>query len=178
MKPYNYKGRKKRYKPNQEWWLNHVITEGIKYGLYERPKFANNKLSDWNFKAYPVIKDPDSPDGECRITFDYSPLLEDMPGLFLELMTEVTDYISLPEHTIYMQLDLKNAHWSIGVHPDGRHMYAFYIPGIGQLQPTRMPQGSRFGWLHNERVDADCTMSDWGRSPCDSYWITYGFSFS
>ena len=29
------------------------------------------------------------------------------------------------------------------LHPDDRHVFAFTILGIGQLQPTRMPQGSR-----------------------------------
>jgi hypothetical protein len=34
-------------------------------------------------------------------------------------------------------------YWSIGVHPTGRHFFAFFVDGIGQLQPTRMPQGSK-----------------------------------
>jgi hypothetical protein len=41
-----------------------------------------------------------------------------------------------------MQTDLKHAYFSIELDPECRHLFAFYVSGIGQLQPTRMPQGS------------------------------------
>ncbi|KAI0994150.1 hypothetical protein K3495_g14032 [Podosphaera aphanis] len=43
---------------------------------------------------------------------------------------------------MFFKLDLKNGYWAIQVHPDDRHYFAFSMPGMGQLQPTRMPQGS------------------------------------
>jgi hypothetical protein len=38
-----------------------------------------------------------------------------------------------------MQYDIKHAYWSLSVHPDDRHVF---VSGMGQMQPTRMPQGS------------------------------------
>lgn len=32
--------------------------------------------------------------------------------------------------------------FTIPAHPDNRHVFAFMMPGLGQLQPTRMPQGT------------------------------------
>jgi len=109
--------------------------------MYERTLTANGELSDWN--AAPVLVDkPGSTNGECRVTFNYRNVVEDMPGCFLELMAKVHDYLSHPEHKGYHQLDLKHAYWSIPVYPPHRYLFAFTIPGIGQLQPCRMPQGS------------------------------------
>lgn len=43
---------------------------------------------------------------------------------------------------MFFKLDINNAYWAILVHPDDRHYFAFPVPGLGQLQSTRMPQGS------------------------------------
>lgn len=44
-----------------------------------------------------------------------------------------------------MQADLKHVYWSVLLDIASRAYFAFYVTGIGQLQPTRMPQGSKSG---------------------------------
>lgn len=51
-------------------------------------------------------------------------------------------YLSNPAHLFYHQFDLKHGYWCVSVYPPNRYIFAFTISGIGQLQPTRMPQGS------------------------------------
>ncbi|KAI0995442.1 hypothetical protein K3495_g12736 [Podosphaera aphanis] len=76
-----------------------------------------------------------------RVTFNYHNVREEIPGTFMELMSEIHDYLSLPQHKCFLQMDIKHAYWSIPVHESDRYIYAFFIPGISQLQPTRIPQG-------------------------------------
>ncbi|KAI0991407.1 hypothetical protein K3495_g16780, partial [Podosphaera aphanis] len=107
--------------------------------MYERVPIKNGKFSDWSAGARVVEKAGNSAD--MRVTFNYHYVYEDIPGTYMELMSEIHDYLSLPQHNYFIQLDIKHAYWSIPVHESDRHIYAFFIPGIGQLQPTRMPQG-------------------------------------
>lgn len=65
-----------------------------------------------------------------------------MPGCYLELMAKVHDRLSHPSHKFFLKFDVKHRYWNILVHPDDRYLFAFTIAGIGQVQPTRMPQGS------------------------------------
>jgi hypothetical protein len=104
---------------------------------------ANGQLSPWNAQAQLVDKS-DEPGAwdEPRVTFNYQNVVEDPPACFVELMSRVHDYLGHPTHRFFHKLDLKHGYWSISVHPEDRHYFAFTIPGIGQLQPTRMPQGS------------------------------------
>lgn len=132
------------YPPNKEWWLRKLVQDGMRGGVYERTQHANSKLSAWNVRAVVVNKEENpKPTDEPRLTFDYSKVKEDMPGSYLELMSKVHDYLSDPRHKTFFQADIKHGYFSVVLHPDDRHLFAFTIPGIGQLQPTRMPQGSR-----------------------------------
>ncbi|KAI1005918.1 hypothetical protein K3495_g2302 [Podosphaera aphanis] len=79
---------------------------------------------------------------EPRLTFNYQNVVEDKPGCFVELISRCHDYLGDPSHKMFFKSDLKNGYWAIQVHPDDRHYFAFSMPGMGQLQPTRMPQGS------------------------------------
>ena len=137
MKPYNVKS-KLRYTPKEEAWFIEQLTKMVDAGLYERPQQANGRLSLWNSKPKIVPKRD-----TYRLAFDYSQIKETMPGSQMELMSEVSDYIALPSHKIFMTADLKDAYWSVPVHPEDREIFAFNAPGFGQLQPTRMPQGAQ-----------------------------------
>ncbi|KAI1003660.1 hypothetical protein K3495_g4544 [Podosphaera aphanis] len=64
-----------------------------------------------------------------------------MPGCHVVLLREIRDYLADPCHVLYCQFDFKNAYWSINVHPDDRHILAFFVDGISQLQPTVLPKG-------------------------------------
>ncbi len=61
----------------------------------------------------------------------------------MQLMHSSHQFLSLPTHQVFSKLDLKNGYWAVEVHPEDRHNLAFSVPGVGQLQPIRMPQGQR-----------------------------------
>ncbi|POS86506.1 hypothetical protein EPUL_002037, partial [Erysiphe pulchra] len=142
IKPWN-KTKQRRWPPGKEFWLRRIIIDCLKCGTYERTMEANGKLSDWNTQANLVGKS-DSPGewDEPRLTFSYQNVVEDIPGCFVELSSTTHDYMGYSSHRLFHKLDLKHGYWAISVHPDDRKYFAFSIAGIGQLQPTRMPQGS------------------------------------
>ena len=88
------------------------------------------------------VKDP-QPSDEPRMTFDYSRVTELLPGTYLELSFKVHDHLSDPRHGCLFSADLKHAYLTIPLHHKDRHYFAFTISGIGQVQPTRMQQGSQ-----------------------------------
>jgi hypothetical protein len=52
-------------------------------------------------------------------------------------------YLTLGTRCFFFSADLKHAYLTIPMHPDDRHYFAFSISGIGQVQPTRVQQGSK-----------------------------------
>ncbi|RKF61599.1 hypothetical protein OnM2_040069 [Erysiphe neolycopersici] len=106
---------KKRYSPDKKWWLSHIVQEGINCNMYEYTKVANGHFSEWNTVAVLVDKDRDNPKWgkEPRVTFNYCNVKEILPAIRMPLMAE-----------------------------DCRHLYAFELDDLLQLQPTRLPQGS------------------------------------
>jgi hypothetical protein len=142
MKPYAV-AQQRRWPPGKERWFYKIVEDGLACGMFERTITANGKLSDWNAQAVLVDKTDDAGlDDEPRITFNYRNVIEDIPSCHLTLASKVHDYFSHPGHGCFMQLDLKHGYWAVALHPDDRHLFAFAMPGIGQLQPTRMPQGT------------------------------------
>ncbi|POS81879.1 hypothetical protein EPUL_006749, partial [Erysiphe pulchra] len=141
-KPWN-RVKQRRWPPGKEFWLRRIINDGLKCGMYERTMEANGELSDWNAQAN-LIDKSDNPGewDEPRLTFNYQNVVEDVPGCFVELSSTTHDYMGHPSHRFFHKLDLKHGYWAISIHPDDRKYFAFSIAGIGQLQPTRMPQGS------------------------------------
>ena len=134
----------KRWPAHTEWWLRKIIQEGLDGGIYELTEPANGRLSQWNARAVVVDKvENPTPQDEPRITFDYSRVKEDLPGTYMELSSKVHDNLADPRHKCLFAADLKHAYLTIPLHPDDRHYFAFTISGIGQLQPTRMQQGSK-----------------------------------
>ncbi|KAI0996282.1 hypothetical protein K3495_g11899 [Podosphaera aphanis] len=141
-KPFS-KVKQKRWPPGKEFWLQKIVNEGLACGMYERTVTANGKLSDWNAQAV-IVNKTENP-GLCdepKITFNYQNVKEDMSGCYLELMSKVHDHLSHLSHKFFLKFDVKHGYWNILVHPEDRHYFAFTISGIGQVRPTRMPQGS------------------------------------
>ncbi|KAK6585464.1 hypothetical protein PZA11_002191 [Diplocarpon coronariae] len=135
--------KQKRWPAAKEYWLQRHVNEGLSCGFYERTMVANGQLSDWNAQAVVVDKvENPQPWDEPRITFNYRNVIEQMPGCYMELSSKLHDYLGHPTHKSFLKFDLKNAYWCVPVHPADRHYFAFTISGIGQLQQTRMPQGS------------------------------------
>ena len=134
----------KRWPAHTEWWLRKIIGDGLDGGVYELTEPANGRLSQWNARAVIVDKvENPTPEDEPRVTFDYSRVHEELPGSHLELSSKVHDNLSDPRHQCLFAADLKHAYLTIPLHPDDRHYFAFTISGIGQVQPTRMQQGSK-----------------------------------
>jgi hypothetical protein len=138
MRPYNSKAR--RYTHDKEWWLRKIVQDGLDYGMYERTSTGNGCLSQWN--AAPVLVPRKGQVQPC-LTFNYHYLYEDNPAPRMEVSKRVHDLLSNPRHGCFSQLDLKHGYWAIEIHLEDRHYLAFTVPGLGQLQPTRMPQGAR-----------------------------------
>jgi hypothetical protein len=134
---------KKELTLRQSYWFQKILNEGIACGIYEQTTTANGHLSDWNAEPTIVVKPGEPEDREMRVTFNYSHVHEDMPGSQLQLTSEVHDYLADPRHSCFMQYNIKHTYWSISVHPQDRHYFAFFADRISQLQPTRMPQGSK-----------------------------------
>ena len=83
------------------------------------------------------------PEDEPRMTFDYSRVTKLLPGSHLELSSKVHDHPSNPHHSCLFSADLKHAYLTVPLHPEDRHYFTFKISGIGQIQPTRLQQGSQ-----------------------------------
>lgn len=123
--------------------MRKLVSDGIKGGIYERTNLVDGRLSQWNTRAVLVDKTENPlPTDEPRLTFDYSRVTEELPGTHMQLMSSCHDYLSDPRHGCFMTADLKHAYSIVQVHPEDRKYFAFTIPGMGQLQPTRMQQGS------------------------------------
>lgn len=69
------------------------------------------------------------PEDESRITFDYSRVHEDLPGTHVELSLKVHNHLSDPGHKCIFAADLKNAYYTISLHPEDGHYFAFTILG-------------------------------------------------
>ena len=134
----------KRWPPHPEWWLRKLVQDGLECGVYELTELVNGRMSLWNARAVMVDKVENmKPEDEPRMTFDYSRVTKLLPGSHLELNSKVHDLSSNPHHVCLFSADLKHAYLTVPLHPEDRHYFAFTISGIGQIQPTRMQQGSQ-----------------------------------
>lgn len=86
--------------------------------------------------------DNPTPEDEPRITINYQHVHETKPGNYLNLASKCHDFVSKPHHTTYSKLNLKHGYFAIELHPKHRQILAFTVPGIGQVQPTQLMQGS------------------------------------
>ena len=103
---------------------------------------ANKRLSRWNSCIDLTDRPESKPGDEPRLAFHYSRLREQAPASFMEKAFKVHDYLENPLHRCLFKADAKHAYFTVELHPDDGHILAFTVPGYGQLQPTRMPQGS------------------------------------
>ena len=122
--------------------MKELIQQGIDGGVFESTMLANGRLSQWNSRIVLVDKPGSKPGDEPRLAFDYSRLKEQAPASCMERAPKVHDYLGNPLHRCLFKADLKHVYFKVELHPDDRHIFAFTVPGFGQLQPTRMPQGS------------------------------------
>ena len=141
--PWN-RSRRKHWSPGRQYWLNKLVQEGIDAGMFESTVAANGSLSDWSAEPNLVDKFEGATEwDEPRLTLNYSNVEENMPGINITYLRDVYTHLSYPSIGCFSTFDLKHAYWTVSVHPDDRHVFAFEVPGFPQLQPTRMPQGSQ-----------------------------------
>ena len=77
---------------------------------------------------------------EMRMTFDYSRINEMMSETYIELNSKVHDHFSDSRHEILMSIDMKHFYSTICLNSDDKHIFAFIISEIDQLQFIRMQQ--------------------------------------
>lgn len=135
-----HQARQKKLSTEKEWWLRQMIQKGIESGMYEKTVTANGRTSQWS--ALPNLVDKEG-SVEPRLTFNYHFVYESPSASIMELSLRVHNNLGVGSHRSYFSADMKHGYWGVLVHPEDRHYLAFHIPGVGQLQPTRMPQGTR-----------------------------------
>ena len=74
------------------------------------------------------------------MTFDYSKINEMMSKTYIELSSKVHDHLLDSRHEILMSTNMKHVYSTINLHSDDRHIFAFIIFEIEQLQSIRMQQ--------------------------------------
>ncbi|KAG7007159.1 hypothetical protein G7Y79_00011g030570 [Physcia stellaris] len=114
--------------------------QGLKPYVARQPRLTNDR--EWRLREI-IQKGIDAGIGEDRLVFNYHYIYEDPQGSTMELSRKVQEMMSNPKWKMFFGADMKHGYWGVPVHPEDRHYLAFHIPGIGQLQPTRMPQGTR-----------------------------------
>ena len=77
---------------------------------------------------------------EMRMTFNYSKVDEIMSRTYIELSFKVHDHFSDSKHEILMSANIKHVYSTISLHSNDKHIFAFIIFEIEQLQFTRMQQ--------------------------------------
>ncbi|KXS94599.1 hypothetical protein AC579_10302 [Pseudocercospora musae] len=131
--------RPKKMARDKEWFLRKHAMEGFQASMYERCMEVNGELSQWNASVRLVKK----PAGEWRVTFNYHYVFEPPPGTLMQPLQDCHEFLGNPRIKVFSSLDLKNAYWTILIHPANRYTLAFSVPGLGQLQPKRMSQRAR-----------------------------------
>lgn len=66
-----------------------------------------------------------------------------LPGIGIPLMAKVHDNLLDPRVGSYLVFNLKNTYWSILVEKQLKYLLAFTVLGFAQIQPIRMPQGTK-----------------------------------
>ena len=61
----------------------------------------------------------------------------------MEAAANIYNLLGIPSHQCLFSAEIKHGYWAVNVHPDDHHYLTFYVPGIGQVQPTHMSQGAR-----------------------------------
>ena len=94
-------------------------------------------VSSW---SSPVMVLP-KPDGSLRFVNDFKGLNAcTIPDGYS--VPNVKDILfGLQGMSVFSKFDLKHAYWCIALNPDAKHLTAFFVPGLGQFQYVRLPQG-------------------------------------
>ena len=116
----------------------------MKSGIFEHIGKTDGRFSRWNVRVVLVDK-TENPllTDESRLTFDYFRVHEKLSETYVELFSRTHDNLSNSDHGCLFSADLKHAYFTINLDEEVRPLFAFTIPGMRQLQPTRMFQSSK-----------------------------------
>lgn len=131
--------------PNDRAFLNDTILDGIALGRFEYTPKGSPSLYD----SAPVVilKDPTETiesKKKRRLTFNVSWMkpYEVLPAIRMSLLDEVVETIANPSARMYFKTDMKTSFRTIPLAKESRHLFAFCVDGMPQLQPTRTPEGA------------------------------------
>lgn len=124
--------------PDDARFFHDTCTEGLLANMYERTP-PHESLSRWDAPPVIVLK----ASGDKRLTFNYQNVkrFEVLPSVHLQSLQVIRNVLSGPDRPFKGRGDFKSAYWSIPVAEESRHILSFFCPGLGQLRPTRAPQG-------------------------------------
>ena len=121
--------------------------------MYKRTVTANECPFKWN--ALPVlIRKPGQV--QPRLTFNYHFVYENIPASHMEVVINVHNLLSIPSNKCLFSRDIMYRYWVVNVYLDDHYYLVFHVPGIGQVQPTRMSQRARTSsFTFNELMNID-----------------------
>ena len=85
------------------------------------------------------MKNSDS-DDESRFIFDYFKINEELSEIYLKFSFKTHDILFNSVYECLFSVDLKHAYFIINLHENDRHLFAFIIFNMKQLQLIRMSQ--------------------------------------
>ena len=133
---------RKHLSPDDAAFFRKTCEDGLMNNMYERPA-PGEPFTRWDAPPVVVLKDKTNPDSERRLTFNYGNVkkFEILPSVHVQSLETVRQVLSHPARPFKGRGDFKSAYWSMAVAKESRHILSFFCPGLGQLRPTRAPQG-------------------------------------
>lgn len=133
-----------KWPAHKKWWLRKLVSNDLKKKIYEHIEKNNEHLFKWNARAVLVNKTENlSFSDEPRFTFDYFRVHEKLFEIYVKLSFRIHDNLFNFFHECLFSADLKHVYFIINLDEKARPLFAFTISDMKQLQPTRMPQGSK-----------------------------------
>ena len=77
---------------------------------------------------------------ESRIIFDYFKVVENLSNCHMKFSNKIHDNLSNSNHKILFSANLKHAYFTISMHSNDKHYFAFIIFEIKQIQSTKIQQ--------------------------------------
>ena len=80
-------------------------------------------------------------DNESRIIFDYSHIIDFLSNAHLKLSSKIYNHLFNSRYECLFSINLKHVYFTISLHSNNKHYFAFTIFNINQIQLIRMQQG-------------------------------------
>ena len=67
---------------------------------------------------------------KSKLIFNYFQIKKNLSDCYLKLYTRIHNYLSSSIHQIFMQVDVKHEYFSVRIHSENQHIFAFTISDI------------------------------------------------